>query len=128
MPDIPAARARSIATVRLSKKPAICAEFEDVVMIPRAAEVISAANQRSLPVVMVTNPSGIGRGYYGWTEFKCVRTRLSFRSSRRARELMRFAPARTIPMRKACRLIRIIRHASPIPVCFCRQRPISESI
>ena len=60
-------------------------------MIPRAAEVISAANQRSLPVVMVTNPSGIGRGYYGWTEFKCVRTRLSFRSSRRARESMRFA-------------------------------------
>jgi D-glycero-D-manno-heptose 1,7-bisphosphate phosphatase len=45
---------------------------DDIVLIPGAAKVISAANQRGLPVVMVTNQSGIGRGYYGWAEFKSV--------------------------------------------------------
>ncbi len=34
--------------------------------------MIAAANQRSVPVIMVTNQSGIGRGYYGWAEFKSV--------------------------------------------------------
>src|SRR6516164_9968843 len=45
---------------------------DDIVVIPGAAEVIAAANQRSVPVTMVTNQSGIGRGYYGWAEFKSV--------------------------------------------------------
>lgn len=44
----------------------------DIVVVPRAAEVIAAANQRSVPVIMVTNQSGIGKGHYGWTEFKSV--------------------------------------------------------
>lgn len=47
-------------------------QVDDIVFVPRAAEVIAAANQRSIPVIMVTNQSGIGRGYYGWTEFKSV--------------------------------------------------------
>src|SRR5262249_17084983 len=45
---------------------------EDVRIIPGAAKIIAAANQRSVPVIMVTNQSGIGRGYYGWAEFKSV--------------------------------------------------------
>jgi D-glycero-D-manno-heptose 1,7-bisphosphate phosphatase len=45
---------------------------EDILVIPGAAEVIAAANQQSIPVIMVTNQSGIGRGYYGWTEFNSV--------------------------------------------------------
>src|ERR1700751_443834 len=45
---------------------------DDVVVIPGAAKVIAAANQRSVPVIMDTNQSGIGRGYYGWAEFKSV--------------------------------------------------------
>jgi len=45
---------------------------EDLFGVPGAAEVIAAANRRSVPVIMVTNQSGIGRGYYGWTEFKSV--------------------------------------------------------
>jgi D-glycero-D-manno-heptose 1,7-bisphosphate phosphatase len=49
---------------------------EDVRMIPGAAEVISAANRQNVPVIMVTNQSGIGRGYYGWTEFKFVQDAL----------------------------------------------------
>lgn len=46
--------------------------IEDIRVIPGAAKVIAAANQRCVPVIMVTNQSGIGRGYYGWTEFKSV--------------------------------------------------------
>jgi len=46
--------------------------LDDIVVIPGAAEVIAAANRRSVPVIMVTNQSGIGRGYYGWAEFKSV--------------------------------------------------------
>jgi D-glycero-D-manno-heptose 1,7-bisphosphate phosphatase len=49
---------------------------EDIRIIPGAAEVIAAANRRGFPVVMVTNQAGIGRGYYGWTEFKAVQDAL----------------------------------------------------
>ena len=45
---------------------------DKIVMIPGAAEVIAAANRRSVSVIMITNQSGIGRGYYGWAEFKSV--------------------------------------------------------
>jgi D-glycero-D-manno-heptose 1,7-bisphosphate phosphatase len=45
---------------------------EDVHVIPGAAKVIAAANQRNAPVIIVTNQSGIGRGFYGWAEFKSV--------------------------------------------------------
>jgi D-glycero-D-manno-heptose 1,7-bisphosphate phosphatase len=45
---------------------------EDIVMIRGAAGVIAAANKRGVPVVVVTNQAGIGRGYYGWVEFAAV--------------------------------------------------------
>jgi D-glycero-D-manno-heptose 1,7-bisphosphate phosphatase len=45
---------------------------EDIALIPRAAEVIAAANYWNIPVILVTNQAGIGRGYYGWAEFKSV--------------------------------------------------------
>jgi D-glycero-D-manno-heptose 1,7-bisphosphate phosphatase len=45
---------------------------EDIHVIPGAAKAIATANQRRIPVIMVTNQSGIGRGYYGWIEFKFV--------------------------------------------------------
>jgi D-glycero-D-manno-heptose 1,7-bisphosphate phosphatase len=45
---------------------------EDVVLISGAAGVIAAANKCGVAVVMITNQSGIGRGYYGWSEFKAV--------------------------------------------------------
>jgi D-glycero-D-manno-heptose 1,7-bisphosphate phosphatase len=46
--------------------------IQDIRIIPGAAEVIAAANRRNIPVIMVTNQSGIGRGYYGWPEFKSI--------------------------------------------------------
>lgn len=49
---------------------------EDINIFPGATEVIAAANKRGIPVVMVTNQAGIGRGYYGWAEFKAVQDAL----------------------------------------------------
>ncbi len=45
---------------------------EDVRLIPGAAELIAAANRCRVPVILVTNQSGIGRGYYGWDAFAAV--------------------------------------------------------
>jgi len=46
--------------------------IEDVALLEGAAAVIAAANKIGLAVVVVTNQSGIGRGYYGWAEFRAV--------------------------------------------------------
>jgi D-glycero-D-manno-heptose 1,7-bisphosphate phosphatase len=45
---------------------------DDVAIVPGAAMVIGTANQRAVPVVLVTNQAGIGRGLYGWAEFIAV--------------------------------------------------------
>jgi D-glycero-D-manno-heptose 1,7-bisphosphate phosphatase len=45
---------------------------EDVRILPGAAAVIAAANRRGVPVVLVTNQSGIGRGYFDWAAFAAV--------------------------------------------------------
>lgn len=47
---------------------------EDVVMIAGAAGAIGIANKSGVPVVMVTNQAGIGRGYYGWSDFRAVQS------------------------------------------------------
>ena len=50
---------------------------EDIRMIPGAAKVIVAANRRRVPIIIVTNQSGIGRGYYGWPEFASVQAKIA---------------------------------------------------
>jgi D-glycero-D-manno-heptose 1,7-bisphosphate phosphatase len=47
-----------------------------MVIIAGAVELIALANTRNIPVVEVTNQAGIGRGYYGWSEFAEVETAL----------------------------------------------------
>lgn len=47
-----------------------------VSLIRGAAAVIAAANTKGIPVVLVTNQSGIGRGRYGWAEFAAVQDTL----------------------------------------------------
>lgn len=49
---------------------------DDVRLIPGAAGVISAANGLGVPVVIVTNQGGIGRGFYGWDDFAAVQERM----------------------------------------------------
>jgi D-glycero-D-manno-heptose 1,7-bisphosphate phosphatase len=45
---------------------------EDVRHIDGVAEAIAHANSLGVAVVLVTNQSGIGRGYYDWTAFSRV--------------------------------------------------------
>lgn len=49
---------------------------EDLQLIPGAAAAISRANARSIPVVIVTNQSGVGRGYYDWAAFAALQNEL----------------------------------------------------
>ena len=48
----------------------------DVVALPGAFESVAAASRAGLRVVIVTNQSGIGRGYYGWDAFAEVQERV----------------------------------------------------
>lgn len=49
---------------------------EDVRLLAGAPELVAAANRAGVPVVVVTNQAGIGRGYYGWDSFAAVQERL----------------------------------------------------
>ncbi len=51
-------------------------EVEKTELIPGAGETIALANQRGIHVVLVTNQSGVGRGYYGWAEFHAVQEKI----------------------------------------------------
>jgi D-glycero-D-manno-heptose 1,7-bisphosphate phosphatase len=48
----------------------------DLRLISGAAALIRACNAREIPVILVTNQSGIGRGYYDWTEFAALQDAL----------------------------------------------------
>jgi D-glycero-D-manno-heptose 1,7-bisphosphate phosphatase len=45
-------------------------------LIPGAAEALARLNAAGIPVVVVTNQSGIARGYYGWDQYRAVKARL----------------------------------------------------
>jgi len=48
----------------------------EVVLVPGAAEALARLNARGVPVLVVTNQAGIGRGKYGWPEFQAVMARI----------------------------------------------------
>ncbi len=50
---------------------------EDVVLVPGAAGALARLNALGIPVVVVTNQSGIGKGRYGWDEFNAVMERIA---------------------------------------------------
>jgi D-glycero-D-manno-heptose 1,7-bisphosphate phosphatase len=47
-----------------------------VQLLPGAAQAIAAANRAQVPVVVVSNQSGIGRGYFTEADLAAVNTRL----------------------------------------------------
>lgn len=49
---------------------------DQLFLIPGAAAAVAKLNARGIPVVVVTNQSGIGRGRYGWRDFAAVMTRM----------------------------------------------------
>jgi len=50
--------------------------IDDVSLITGAAQTISLANALAIPVVIVTNQSGIGRGIFDWQDFAAVQERI----------------------------------------------------
>jgi D-glycero-D-manno-heptose 1,7-bisphosphate phosphatase len=50
---------------------------EEVVLIPGAARAVATLNALGIPVIVVTNQAGIGRGKYGWEDFQAVMERLA---------------------------------------------------
>jgi D-glycero-D-manno-heptose 1,7-bisphosphate phosphatase len=50
---------------------------EDLRLIAGSAAAISRCNALGIRVVVVTNQAGIGRGYYGWDDFRAVQAALA---------------------------------------------------
>jgi D-glycero-D-manno-heptose 1,7-bisphosphate phosphatase len=50
---------------------------EDVALIPGAGEAVARLNASGLPVIVVTNQSGIGRGKFSWEAYRLVMARLA---------------------------------------------------
>ena len=48
----------------------------EIVLRPQMLPAIAAANRAGIPVVVVTNQSGIARGYFGWSVFAAVNGRV----------------------------------------------------
>lgn len=48
----------------------------EIVLRPEMLPVIRTANLAGLPAIIVSNQSGIARGYFGWSEFAAVNARL----------------------------------------------------
>lgn len=49
---------------------------DDVVLTPSAAAAVKAANDKNVPVILVTNQAGIGYGYFEWDAFVAVQARI----------------------------------------------------
>jgi len=49
---------------------------EQLVLIPGVAAAVARLNAKAIPVVVVTNQSGIGRGKYDWQDFAAVMSRM----------------------------------------------------
>ncbi|HXC16472.1 MAG TPA: HAD-IIIA family hydrolase [Holophagaceae bacterium] len=60
----------------LNEEVGYLARAEDLRLLPGAAAAVARLNARGIPVVVVTNQSGIGRGYYGWQDFSAVMSRM----------------------------------------------------
>jgi len=51
-------------------------DVSEVQLMPGIAELISRAHQKNMAVVIVTNQSGLGRGYYDWQAYDQVNRRM----------------------------------------------------
>ena len=53
------------------------ARARDLQMIAGSAAAVARCNRLGIPVILVSNQSGIGRGFYGWSDFAAVQAALS---------------------------------------------------
>jgi D-glycero-D-manno-heptose 1,7-bisphosphate phosphatase len=49
---------------------------EEIVLREDTVAIVRAGNEAEIPVVVVSNQSGIARGYFGWREFAAVNVRV----------------------------------------------------
>lgn len=49
---------------------------QDVALLDGAAAALAEANRLGMPVIVVTNQAGVGRGYYDWPAFAAVNRRM----------------------------------------------------
>jgi D-glycero-D-manno-heptose 1,7-bisphosphate phosphatase len=49
----------------------------DVRLVAGASAVVAGANRLGVPVIIVSNQSGIGRGFFDWAAFARVQTRIA---------------------------------------------------
>lgn len=49
---------------------------EEAVLTPGAAQALSRVNRLGIPVIVVTNQAGIGRGIFRWEDYEAVMERL----------------------------------------------------
>ena len=54
-----------------------CRRPEDVRLLPGAANAIALLNKAGMPVVVVTNQSGISRGYFDWETLRAIHEELN---------------------------------------------------
>jgi D-glycero-D-manno-heptose 1,7-bisphosphate phosphatase len=50
---------------------------DEVALLPGVAGAIAKLNARGIPVIVITNQSGIGRGIFEWADFEAVMARLA---------------------------------------------------
>lgn len=53
-----------------------CRRPEDVTLLPNAAKAIALLNSATIPVIIVTNQSGISRGYFDWGTLEAIHQEL----------------------------------------------------
>jgi D-glycero-D-manno-heptose 1,7-bisphosphate phosphatase len=49
---------------------------EDVELLPGVREKLAEINTLKVPIILVTNQSGIGRGFFGWADYDRVHARI----------------------------------------------------
>lgn len=49
---------------------------EDVEILPGVREKLEEINRLKVPIILVTNQSGIGRGFFGWPDYDRVHARI----------------------------------------------------
>ena len=59
----------------LIEDPGYIADPEKVRLIPGAAAALRGFHDAGYALILITNQSGIGRGYYGWSDYEAVATR-----------------------------------------------------
>lgn len=66
----------------LNKEIGYLSRVEDLVLLPGVPKAIRALNERALPAIVITNQSGIGRGYYTEAAMQRVHDALAVRLAR----------------------------------------------